>query len=85
MVCLVVVVIVIDIAIFCLSKEPPRFVNQSKSLQIAPHYSTVYFLCQIYGVPIPIVSWYKILEKNKQTNGNDDLQLLAIDHQQYVD
>jgi hypothetical protein len=59
--------------------EKPRFINLSSSLQIAPHYSTVNFICQIYGVPSPVVTWYKILEKTKQ-----DLELLAINSQQYV-
>ena len=64
--------------------EHPRFVNLSKSLQIASHYSTVYLICQIYGVPTPTVTWYKIQEKNKQTIGNEDLELLSTDKQQYV-
>jgi hypothetical protein len=64
--------------------EQPRFINLSNSLQIAAYYSTVSFICQVYGVPTPIVTWYKILEKNKQTIENEDLQLLSVDSEQYV-
>ncbi len=64
--------------------EQPRFINLSNSLQITSHYSTVHFICQIYGVPFPSVTWYKILEKNTQTIGNEDLELLLVDSQQYV-
>ncbi|CAF0748074.1 unnamed protein product [Adineta steineri] len=64
--------------------EPPRFINLSNSLQIASHYSTVNFICQIYGVPVPVVTWYKILEKNKQTIDSEDLELLSINNQQYT-
>ena len=64
--------------------EQPRFVNLSNSLQIVSHYSTVYFICQIYGIPVPKVTWYKILDKNKQSIENEDLQMLSDDTQQYV-
>jgi hypothetical protein len=40
-------------------------------------------ICQIYGIPIPIITWYKIVEKNKQIIGNEDLELLSIDNQEY--
>ncbi|CAF4434309.1 unnamed protein product, partial [Rotaria sp. Silwood2] len=62
--------------------EQPRFINLSNSLQIASYYSTVNFICHIYGVPIPIVTWYKILEKNKQTIKDADLELLFVNSQQ---
>ncbi|UJR23619.1 hypothetical protein I4U23_026605 [Adineta vaga] len=62
--------------------EKPRFLNLSNPLQIAPYYTTVNFLCQIYGVPVPIVTWYKILERNKQINGKDDLELISNNTQQ---
>lgn len=35
------------------------------------------FLCQIYGVPVPVVTWYKILDE-------DDLELLPDHTQLYV-
>ncbi|CAF0863046.1 unnamed protein product [Rotaria sordida] len=62
--------------------EQPYFINLSNSLQIASYYSTINFICEIYGVPIPIVTWYKILEKNKQTIKDEDLELLLVDSQQ---
>lgn len=67
-----------------LSLELPRFVNQSNSLQVAVHYSTVTFICQIYGVPNPTVSWYKVIQQSKQTNDEENLQLLLVNNQQYV-
>jgi len=60
--------------------EPPRFLNLSNSYQIAAHYSTVHFICQIYGVPVPTVNWYKIRDKNQ----DNDLELILVDRQQYV-
>ena len=60
--------------------EHPRFVNLSNSLQIAPHYTTVDFICQIYGVPVPVMTWYRIFEKN----GNEDQELVSGNAQQYV-
>ncbi|CAF1658466.1 unnamed protein product, partial [Adineta ricciae] len=58
--------------------EKPRFINLSNSLQIAPHYTTVDFICQIYGVPVPVVTWYRIFEKN----GNEDQELVSGNAQQ---
>ncbi|CAF1040092.1 unnamed protein product [Rotaria sp. Silwood1] len=62
--------------------EQPYFINLSNSLQVASYYSTVNFICHIYGVPVPIVTWYRILEKNKQTIKDEDLELLLVDSQQ---
>ena len=44
--------------------EKPRFVNQSNPLQIVPHYSTVTFVCHIYGVPVPTVTWYRLIDRD---------------------
>jgi hypothetical protein len=66
---------------FCL--EQPRFINQSNPIQIAERYSTVNLICQIYGVPNPTVTWYKVVQQGKQTNGEEDLQLLSVNSQQY--
>lgn len=65
------------------SIEPPRFINQSDSIQIAELHSTVNLLCGIYSVPSPTITWYKITQKNRQTIGKDDLQLLSVNSQQY--
>ncbi|CAF1921728.1 unnamed protein product [Rotaria magnacalcarata] len=65
--------------------EQPYFIKLSNSLQIVSHYSTVNFICQIYGVPVPIVKWYKIIEKNKQhTSKDENLALLVTDSQQFT-
>ena len=64
--------------------EFPRFINRSKSLQIVSHYSTVNFICHIYGVPVPIVTWYKVSEKNRQVIKDEDLELLLVNSRQYV-
>jgi hypothetical protein len=64
--------------------EPPRFINQSNPLQVAKHYSTVNFICQIYGVPKPTVTWYKVIQHGKQTKDNENLQLLLVNSQQYA-
>jgi hypothetical protein len=50
-------------------------------LQIAVHYSTVNFICRIYGVPNPTVAWYKIIENGKQTTDAEELQLLLANNQ----
>lgn len=63
--------------------EPPRFINQSESIQIAELHSTVNLLCGIYGVPPPTITWYKITPKNRQTMDKEDLQLLSVNSQQY--
>lgn len=66
--------------------EPPRFLNQSNPLQIARHYSTVHFFCDVYAVPYPTVTWYKVIEsKDKQRQTNDkgeDLQQFLTSNQQ---
>jgi hypothetical protein len=63
--------------------EQPRFINQSEPIQIAAHYSTVNFICQVYGVPNPTVRWYKVVHQDKQINDQDDLQLLSVNSQKY--
>lgn len=63
--------------------ERPRFINLSNSLQISSYYSTVTFICHIYGVPVPTISWYKIIEKIKQQpNTEEELELLTVDSRQ---
>ncbi|CAF1482723.1 unnamed protein product, partial [Didymodactylos carnosus] len=56
--------------------EKPRFLNVSSSISIVEHYSTINLFCDIYGVPEPIVSWYKLLK--------DDLQLLLINSKYFI-
>jgi len=63
--------------------EQPRFINQSEPIQIAAHYSTVNFICQVYGVPNPTVTWYKVVHQDKQINDQDDLKLLSVNSQKY--
>lgn len=64
--------------------ESPRFLNLSNPIQIVAHYSTVHFICQIYGVPSPTVNWYKIRDKTKAIVEDKDLELLLVDSQMYV-
>ncbi|CAF0758019.1 unnamed protein product [Adineta steineri] len=60
--------------------EQPRLINHSDSLEVANHYSTVNFICQIYGIPNPTISWYKVIQQSKQTNNEENLQLLLTDN-----
>lgn len=57
--------------------ERPRLTNQSAPLQIVSHYSTVYFICQVYGVPLPTVTWYRILDQSKKTVDGDNLDVIS--------
>jgi hypothetical protein len=61
-----------------LSVERPRLTNQSAALQIVSHYATVHFICQVYGVPLPTVTWYRILDQKKKTVDDDNLDLISI-------
>ena len=61
--------------------EPPSIVNHSKPLQIVEHYSTVNFSCQVYGVPNPTVTWYKVIQQGKQIDNKENLQLLLVNSQ----
>lgn len=63
--------------------EPPRFLNVSNSIIIAPLDSTVNFLCQIYGIPKPTVTWYKVIAKDKQIVDHEDLKLFSVNSQKY--
>ncbi|CAF4632820.1 unnamed protein product, partial [Rotaria socialis] len=58
--------------------ERPRFINLSNSIQIAVQYSTVNLNCQIYGIPNPTVTWYKVIQKREQTIDEENLQLLGL-------
>ncbi|CAF1283707.1 unnamed protein product [Rotaria sordida] len=64
--------------------EQPRFINHSNPIEIAILYSTVNFTCQIYGVPNPIVTWYKVIEQSEQTIDDENLQLLLVNSQDFT-
>jgi len=63
--------------------EQPRFIKHSNPIQIAAYYSTVNLICEIYGVPNPTVTWYKVVQKGKKSIDEEDLQLLSVNSQQY--
>ncbi|CAF3335483.1 unnamed protein product [Rotaria socialis] len=64
--------------------ERPRFINLSNSIQIAVQYSTVNLNCQIYGIPNPTVTWYKVIQKREQTIDEENLQLLLANSQYFT-
>ncbi|UJR25292.1 hypothetical protein I4U23_006644 [Adineta vaga] len=64
--------------------EKPRFINRSNSIQVALPYSTVNLVCHIYGVPIPTISWYKIIGEDKQTNNKEAVELLSVNSQHLI-
>ncbi|CAF3358164.1 unnamed protein product [Rotaria sp. Silwood1] len=64
--------------------EQPRFINQSNPIQIAALYSTVNFICQIYGVPYPTIAWYKVIQRSEQTVDDEDLRLLLVNSQHFT-
>lgn len=63
--------------------ERPRFINQPQPTYIALPYSTVSFTCEIYGIPKPTVTWYKVMKHHDKTIGTEDLQLPVVDSQKY--
>ncbi|CAF2364937.1 unnamed protein product [Rotaria sp. Silwood2] len=62
--------------------EKPRFINLSNPIQTVAPYSTVNLLCQIYGVPNPTVTWYKVIQRSEQTVDYEDLRLLLVNSQE---
>lgn len=82
--------VLLDDSNFFFNVEPPRFLNRSNSLLIARLYSTIEFFCEIYAVPYPTVTWYKVIERKEkqnhnakdETNEGEDLQLLSSNSQQ---
>ncbi|CAF1417726.1 unnamed protein product [Adineta ricciae] len=64
--------------------EKPRFIYRSNPLQVALLYSTVSLKCHVYGVPSPIVSWYKILREDKQTHNKEAVELLLANSQELI-
>ncbi|CAM4769013.1 unnamed protein product [Rotaria magnacalcarata] len=64
--------------------ERPRFINLSNSIQIAVKYSTVNLNCQIYGIPNPTVTWYKVIQQREQKIDEESLQLLLANNQYFT-
>lgn len=61
--------------------EEPRFLNRSTSLQIAAHYSTVDLLCEVYAVPYPKMTWYKVVDNGEEKTKTQQLQLALVNTQ----
>lgn len=47
-------------------------------------YSTVTFICQIYGVPKPTITWYKVNERTRSSVEREDLQLVLVNSESYA-
>ena len=71
-------------SVVALVLERPRFINQSNPIEIATHYSIVNFICDIYGVPSPSITWHKLVDKGKQVRVEEEWQLLLANSPRYV-